>query len=220
MFKNHQPIISEYGRANPDNMARVLKFVILTIQTRLFNIPADMAALESARVPEELAGVLYGWKPDAVLQIDADKAAIFHQAESIYYHAANDREAAEELLPLFAQLRGLGLAKSGFACQLIYGVSACLDSHNIERFGIPWQNIKSSGLKNAKKLATRRKWISRYCDYVDKCGGTESLWDSWCEYVFNRPDETGFRMNGNRRAYESAYHVSALHCESLGLAAD
>ena len=32
MFAAHQPIIGAYGRDNPDNMAHVLTFVLMTIQ--------------------------------------------------------------------------------------------------------------------------------------------------------------------------------------------
>lgn len=221
MFTLHQKRISEYARQNPENFARVMKFVILTIRNRMFNLPADMETLDTGgQVAEDLPAILYGFKMDSVNQIDAEADSMYWQAESIVFHATNEREAAENLLDLFTGIHGLGLAKAGFVCQLIYGVSACLDSHNIERFGIPYKHLKSATFKSARTLKTRRKWISRYCDYVEQCGGTESLWDSWCEYVYKRPDETGYKINGNRTVYKSAFHVSGLHCESLGLAVD
>ena len=221
MFAIHQKRVSEYARQNPENMARVLKFVILTIRNRLFNLPADMATLDSGgETAAEINSILYGWKLDSVNQIDAEKDSLFWQAEEIVYHATSERDAAEKLLVLFASIKGLGLSKAGFAAQLIYGISACLDSHNLERFGINPNHVKSCNYKDAKTPKTRAKYVARYCEYVEKCGGTESLWDSWCEYVFARPDAVGFKMNGNKSVYESAYHVSALHCESLGLAAD
>lgn len=219
MFANHQPIIAKYARQNPDNFARVLKFVILTIRARLFNLPADMERLENPETAAEQSGLLYGSKSLAVAQIESRAESLYAQAESIFYHSESPRAAAESLLNLFTGIHGIGLAKAGFCAQLIYGVSACLDSHNIERFGIPKSALKSSTFKKAKTARTRAKWIRRYCDIVENCGGTESLWDSWCAYVYNRPDETGFKMNGNRLTYKSAEHVSALHCESLGLAA-
>lgn len=221
MFAVHQKRISNYARQNPDNMARVLRFVILTIRNRLFNVPADMATLDSGgATAEEINGVLYGFKLDSVNQIDAEAESLYWQAEEIVFHATSEREAAENLLNLFTSIHGLGLAKAGFAAQLIYGVSACIDSHNLERFGINPNSIKSSTFKNAKTYKTRQKYIARYCDIVEKCGGTEFLWDSWCAYVHARPDDVGLKMNGNESVYKSAHHVSALHCESLGLAAD
>lgn len=221
MFAIHQKRISDYARKNPQNMARVLKFVVLTIRNRLYNLPADMETLDTGgQAADDINGILYGFKRKSIDQIDAESESLYAQAESIVFHATSEREAAENLIDLFTGIHGLGLAKAGFAAQLIFGVSACLDSHNISRFNIPWYHMKSSAFKNVKRLDKRRAWISRYCDHVDTCGGTESLWDSWCEFVYHRPDDTGYKMNGNKAAYKSAYHVSALHCESLGLAAD
>lgn len=216
MFANHQPVISAYARENPENFANVLKFVILTIRARLFNIPADMDTLERPETPDALAGVLYGFKADSIAQIEREAESLHWQAESIVYHAESERETAANLLNLFTGVHGFGLAKAGFAAQLIYGVSACIDSHNLARFNIAASAIKSSTFKNAKAHKTRDKWIQRYCDIVKKCGGTESLWDSWCEYVYARPDTVGAKIGV---AYHSAEHVSALHCTSLGLPA-
>lgn len=219
MFANHQPRIAAFARENPSNFSRVMCFVVLSIRTRLFNVPADMETLyDQNQTTDDLAGILYGSKGEAIGQIEAEAESLYWQAEEIFYHAKTTRELAENLLNLFVSIHGIGLAKAGFCAQLIYGVSACLDSHNLERFGIPESQIKSSTFKRVKTLKTRWCWIRRYCDLVEKCGGTESLWDSWCAYVHQRPDETGFKMNGNRTVYESAFHVSGLHCESLGLA--
>ena len=153
MFANHQYRISAYARQNPDNMARVLKFVILSIRTRLYNLPADMDSLENPESEDTLTGILYGFKAAAIDQITNEAAALYWQAESIVFHATSKRESAENLLNLFTGIHGLGLAKAGFACQLIYGVSACLDSHNLERFGISPNAIKSSTFKNAVMLS-------------------------------------------------------------------
>ena len=221
MFATHQKRIQEYARGDPQHMARVLKFVILTIRNRFYNLPADMETLDTGgNVAGELESVLYGFKMAAINQIDSEIESIYAQAESIFFHAETRREAAEGLLNLYTGIFGLGLAKAGFVAQLCYGVSACLDSHNIARFDIPWAHMKSSTFKNVKRMSTRAMWIRRYCEYVEKAGDTESLWDSWCELLVTRPDETGFKMNGNRAAYKSAFHVSGIHCESLGLAAD
>jgi hypothetical protein len=218
MYSNHQPLIAKYGRKNPDNMARVLSFVILTIQNRLFNVPADLAAIEGeADSAEEYSGILYGWKRESIEQIQREKDSLHYQAEEILYLSENTEQAEENLLALFASIHGLGLAKAGFAIQLLYGLSGCLDSHNIERFNIPENHIKSCNYKNAKTYKTRIKYIKRYCEYIRKCGGTESLWNSWCSFVANRPDTVGFKMLGNKTVYRDANHVSEYHCIALGI---
>lgn len=224
MFAQHQPKISVFARQNPDNFARVLRFVVLTIRNRLFNLPADMETLHAALYGEsgqysdsDIRGILMGSKAAAVAQIDTEKDGLFWQAESIVYHAETERDAARELIRLFATIHGIGIAKAGFCAQLIYGVGGCLDGHNLERFGINPNCVRSSNYKGLKTLKNRDKMLDNYLDICEKFGGCESLWDSWCEYVFARPDDTGRKMNGNKSAYKSADHVSALHCESLGI---
>ncbi len=214
MFYKHQAIISEYGRTDSESFARVLNFVVLTIRARLFNIPADMEMLERPESPDDLSGILYGFKARAIGQIEMESRLIYGQAESIWYHAESRRQAEESLLNLFRTIHGFGLVKSGFACTLLYGVSACLDGHNLARFNIPRYAFHSTHYKRAKTLKTRRRYITKYCDLVQRCGGTASLWDSWCEFVYARPDSVGDKIGV---AYKSAYHVSALHCYSLGL---
>ena len=224
MFSNHQKRIGDYARRDADSMARVFSFVVLTIRERLATIPDAMATLDAARdgdgtAQNEIDSILYGSKRAAIYQIDAEKDSIYWQAESIVYHAESERDAARELIRLFASIHGVGLAKAGFMAQLCYGVGGCLDSHNIERFGINPNAIKSCRYKNAKRLSTRDRILNQYLDLCESFGGAESLWDSWCHYVATRDDPTGFRMNGNAPLYRDAEHVSALHCESLGIAA-
>ncbi len=226
MFDIHQPKISAYGRASPDQFAAVLRFVVITIQNRLFNCPADCETIAEAITGEasegierEAAGILYGHKRAAVEAIQAEREAYYWQAEEIAFHAENERQAAGDLIALFVSIKGIGLVKAGFACQLLYGFepAGCLDRHNIERFQIKPSRINSNRYKNAKRAATRRAIISEYLDLCEAAGGCRALWNSWCEFLAIRPDQVGFRMNGNRPLYSSASHVSALHCEALGI---
>ena len=218
MFARDQVKIGEYALTSSDNMEKVLSFVVLTIRNRLFNLPADMETLERPNSPEELAGVLYGFKSKSIEYIAIQKESIFEQLNQIIYFAETNRDKEIRLLELFAQVPGLGLVKSGFACQLIAGVSGCVDMHNIAIHKVNPNHINSNRYKRAKKLSTRRAKLEFYCDLVERLGGTEYLWDSWCEYLSNHIDETGLKMNGNISPYKSASHVSALHCVSLGIA--
>ncbi len=221
MFKTHQSAIAEFGRANPDNFARVLKFVILTIQTSLASIPADMESLdnfESGRADESIDGILYGWKLQAIADINRDKESLFSFCEHIESTADSDIDKTAAMLEHFSARVGFGLAKSGFAIQCLYGNSggrfaACLDSHNLARFGIPESKFRATRFKNAKTTKTRRKIVAEYiatCDKVSAESGrdsiAESLWNSWCEFV-------AAKSNGRRTGFD----VSQLHLESLGL---
>ena len=222
MYDLHQKRISEYGRHSPDNMARVLSFCVLSIRNRLWNTIVDMETLAEPESQDVLSGVLYGFKAQAIAEIDSRAGDIFAMAESAFYHADSERDAAESLLHVFMTCYGLGLAKSGFAVQLLYPISAiaCIDSHNLERFGINPNAINSNRYKRAKTLKTKQRKVSEYCDYVAKIGGAnpaQYFWDTWCAYVFARPDKTGQNMNHGTPFYKSAFHVSALHCRAFNL---
>ena len=217
MYNRDQAKISEFARANSDNFGKVLSFVVLTIRNRLFNLPADMETLQNPPNQEELAGVLYGFKMASIEYIEINKESLFQQAELINYFAETTRDKERQLLELFAQIFGIGLVKSGFICQLIYGVSGCIDMHNIAIHQVNPNSINSNRYKNAKRLKTRRAKLDFYCDLVSKCGGTEALWNNWCIYLSKREDKTGEKMNRNVSPYKSANHVSALHCISLGI---
>ncbi len=217
MYSRDQKKISKFGRANSDNMAKVLSFVVLTIRNRLYNLPADMATLEFPDSEDALRGILYGFKMESIQYIDLHKDSIFEQAEQIFYFAESSRECEIRLLELFAQIFGIGLVKAGFCSQLLYGVGGCIDFHNINLHKVNPNTINSNRYKRAKTLKTRRAKLDFYCDLVSKCGGTESLWNSWCENLFSVDDETGKKMNHNESPYKSASHVSELHCIALGI---
>ncbi len=218
MFDCHQSAIEKYGRANSQNFARVLKFVILTIQTSLESVAnVDMNELdqfESGRASESIDGILYGWKFAAVEEINRDKDSLFSLCEHINSTADSDYDKSAALIEIFAARKGFGLAKGGFAIQLLYGNSggryaACLDSHNLKRFGISPYKFRADRFKNAKTTKTRRKIIAEYIDACDKIAGPNiaaGLWNSWCEFV-------AAKSNGRRTGFE----ISELHVKALNL---
>lgn len=205
MFANHQPAISAYARQSPDNLARVIQFVVLTIRQPLYNVPADMAQAEAGG--QDAMAVLWGWKHDAYAAAWRDRATIYAQCEDIWQHAKTREQAADDLLAYLATLPGLGLAKAGFVAQLAYGVSGCIDTHNLQLFGFSPRAFRGDKFKELKSLKQRRTKVRKYNSAVDRCGGTQSLWDGWCEFVAAKYPQ----------AYRDAFHVSAIHCEALGL---
>lgn len=223
MYEKHQGFIADYAQASADNMANVLRFVVITIQNRLFNVPGDLETVNNAIQGlgdyAQAQGILYGHKAQAIDYIEAYKRDIFEQAKLIDYFEPCEIERAASLLGLFASIPGLGLVKAGFCVQLCFNQDkvGCLDSHNIERFGINPNKVSSKRYKQVKRLSTKRKALLDYIDLCQHFGGARELWDSWCEYLSQREDKTGEKFNGNKPLYESAYHVSALHCVALGI---
>ncbi len=206
MFASDQPKISAYARASAENMARVYQFVVLTVQTPLARVVNGDIDLAAEGGPDAM-GVLYGWKLNAYATAWADREEIYHNLEDMWCHRESDRSAADRMLVYLSSFPGLGFAKAGFVLQLAYGVSGCLDTHNLTRFGIP-ANYYSKRHFN-KKPQSRLVWARRYNDHIEQLGGTAKLWDTWCEYVAN--------SSRYRQWYDDARHVSRMHCAAFGL---
>lgn len=202
MYAQHQPIISEFARRNADNFADVITFVYLTIHNPFQRVKAEML---DVRKRGSDSAALWGWKRGAYVYVQEHKVGIFEDCERIWNETPCS-EVRETLVMYLAKLPGLGFAKAGFVAQLIYGVSACLDTHNMQRFNIGPNTFKARKAK-AKNLKVRARHWREYHYIVDAEGGTEGLWDSWCHYVAEQWPTS----------YENGEHVSRLHCECLGL---
>jgi len=204
MFDTHQKTISEYAQACPDNFAKVHQFVLLTIRTPLYRVPQDTKTAQRGG-PEALA-VLWGWKHEAYNHAEVHARETLSYLEHVHADAtAGDHDRTGAMLEYLADMPGLGLVKAGFITQLCYGLGGCLDTHNLARFNIPPRTFE--GFKRKRTIKGRRAMIARYLEACDKSGGTEALWDTWCEHVANKyPD-----------IYKNADHVSELHCEALNL---
>lgn len=194
MFAEHQPAIAAHAR-DPDGFRRIVRFVLLTIQEPLSRAPAFMLRIETGD-----SAPLWGFKGTA------DKWWEHHYvtAHAICQTYADMRDT-DGLVAYLSQCPGLGLAKGGFVAQLCWGLSGCLDSHNVKRYGI---NPNTVAARKVKRFTTARARASEYNAACDTLGGTRALWDSWCTYV---ADSGGYGEG------LSADAVSALHCTALGL---
>lgn len=202
MFYAHNPIIREYAQSGPDAAADVARFVIATIQQSIERVPE--IAREFRHMGSESL-YAFGWK-GAAIDWHNDNAERTHgDALAIYHNADCERDAEIALTAYFASLPGLGLAKGGFMAQLCFGLSGCLDSHNLARFGINPGPYKASAYKALRRDVSRHQRAADYVTHIHALGGPAGLWDSWCDYVAElRPDVFGDGFD------VSACHVAAL----------
>lgn len=204
MFKRDQARIARYAGASPDNLTRVLQFVILTIRQPLHRMAADFDTIELGG--NDALGVLFGWKFEAYNHVYTKRRTITSYVEHVARVGLSDRDHAIALIEYFADLPGFGIVKAGFAAQLLAGVGACLDSHNIERYGLRAADF--ARFKTLRTAKARQRKVARYVDLCMELGTSQEHWDSWCEYVAdNQP-----------KIYQSADIVSRCHCQALGLA--
>jgi hypothetical protein len=206
MYDMHQVKIERYAKANADNWFKTIQFVLLTIQQPLWQIPEQMK-LVNAKGSEAhclwgVKGRAWAWHQERMHET-YDYAMMLDQSEP------NPEYAAHDVLMYLASLPGLGLAKGGFLAQCVFGLVGCLDSHNIERFNLSKSQVSASAFKQAKTVTTRQRKVTQYLDLCNELGGCKGLWDSWCSYVYER--------NAHTMRYDSAMHVSATHCEALGI---
>lgn len=203
MYATHARRIQAWANENPDNLARVIQLAIVSAHAPFHRLVTDMRIAED---PNEALAVLFGWKARAYHEAWETRETIAEACAGAM-DAATPREAADNVLGVLARQHGLGFAKAGFVAQMAYGVSGCLDTHNLQRWGIKPYLIRSRIKERPMTEAGYLTRVAMYNEVVYSHGGPETLWDSWCKYVAIRYP--------NR--YKNAYHVSSLHCEALGL---
>lgn len=194
MYREHAGAIQAWVREEPAaRLADVGAFVQATIQQ-----PLDRAVKDTRSILRGDLRSLWGFKRGAIAELAEAAPALCR-----LYESGADRDT---LLVEASRVHGFGLPKAGFLLQCAFGVSACLDTHNLTRFGV---NPGAFRFRVNASDALRLKKARAYHAAVDECGGTEGLWNSWCEYVAARQSSK----------YRDAEHVSGLHCVALGIAA-
>jgi hypothetical protein len=209
MYKNHQPIIGAWARDDAENLRDVMHFVILTVRQSLRVAVGSLNGLKSEHENERDAAersYLWGWKHEAWDLVEANHVEIYETLEALWISSGNPDVVEDEMLAYVAALPGFGLVKAGFVLQIAYGISGCLDTHNVRRFGLD-PNMLNAHKGKARKHSTRMRHAKRYRKMVVMLGGPEGLWDSWCAYVAERQPAR----------YSCAMTVSALHAEAFDL---
>lgn len=193
MFAEHQPLISVSARRSPEGFKRVCQFVLATIRVRLPEACAATRKLASSGEREPLA--YFGSKLDGLDYLDAHAEQLWSHCEHLAA-TLNGRELENALVDVLMDIPGIGFAKAGFIAQLAYGVSGCIDTHNLVRFGMRMREFRSA---SGMSTRNRRRQVERYNETVAQCGGTAALWDAWCAYV------------SARQGYGTADEISAMH---------
>ena len=194
MFSTHQSTISDFALGSNVGLERTFRLVFLSIRQPFHSMAKQMQDVDTNGLQSPY---LFGWKRDGLAFVRANASGLRHALAGVPAGYGD----AEALLKV-ASVPGLGLVKAGFVCQLVTGSVGCLDSHNLERFGLNANAFKygagaSDGLKRKKALA--------YLDACWKAGGCESLWDGWCNHVAeNQP-----------KHWRSGFDVSAMHQSAI-----
>ena len=195
MFAEHQPQLSRLGRASPDGLLRIATFALCTIRQPLRIACADYKLVRSGDT-----GSLFGAKHAGLAYLGRHAPELWEACEYAY-ETADDDTASNLILSTLSRVPMLGPAKAGFVTQMVYGLSGCVDTHNLARFDLPLRHFEVN-----KRNPNRVRAIVRdYNAFCRKVGGTAALWDGWCQYLAERDPVN----------YPSAERVSKLHLVPL-----
>lgn len=197
MFAEHQPHLAILGRGNPAGFFRISLFALLTIRQ-----PLRIACVDYVQVRQGNLNPLWGMKHKGYSYLQQHSPELWERCEYAF-ETLPDIDAENVILAILNDIPGIGPAKSGFICQMIYGLSGCIDTHNLKRFGIPERTFRGKEAKLSPK-----RLFQTYRDYNSFCrkhGGTEKLWNGWCNYL----------ANNDPINYASGYRVSQLHLTPL-----
>ena len=189
MYQNHQPNIEKFARKNPDNFAQVVLFVSATIQQMFHTVPAIVDDVREHGLDSKH---LWGSKKDTWRYTLENKDLLF---ETVF----SNMDLEDKLLSI-AEIPGIGLVKAGFV-QLCGCEVGCLDVHNLRRFGLNAQTFKFGKVK----YLTARKKATLYLNTCVQCGGSETLWDEWCQLIAEKYPQR----------WRSAHDVSQAHEEII-----
>ena len=193
MFNLHQKAIQNACIDNPETIAQVMITTINSIRTHWYlvggmNDDVNRLGLDSRYLNNAV-------KSKAFKYIHRNKKAICQRFND-YRQGKID---LPDLLLYIAECPNLGLPKAGFVIQFVLGEIGCLDSHNMARFGLNPSAFKFGA--NASYSLMRKKAEL----YIDTCGGSENLWNTWCDYLAS--------INPNK--YNNGFHVSELHVDFI-----
>jgi hypothetical protein len=212
MYAKHARAIQAWSAKSPDNLARVVQLSIVSAHAPFSRIVTDMA--DAVDGGPSSAAVLYGWKAKAFADIwDEREAIAWNLADTqiaLDYAEMSEANAADHALAYLAGFHGLGFAKAGFALQMALGISGCLDVHNLRKAGHSSNVCRMDTSRIPGRRVSPHTAIARAAAYnriVYSMGGPSGLWDAWCEEMAARYP----------KRYSSAFHVSSLHCEALGV---
>ena len=194
----------------PDAMVNTGLFVLLTIQAGLSTVRGSMIKVERDAY---YADCLWGKKAKGYEYLVDHKDYLYGKLYQIAdKHGYESKQACVEIIRLFMHVPNLGMVKAAFMAQCLGFDTACLDSHNLTRFGIPASatkvNMKAKEKTILRKITDYVHLCHSYAEHGDdpQVSTAEYWWNTWCHYV------AGNRAN---RALDTGDVVSRFHVECI-----
>ena len=198
MFRNHNSKINSFSQRNANNLALVILMVSLSIQQKWSTVGHMLSS-----VKREKKDSIYVWGNKAATYdyVSTHKHFMYGQMRATMNSFYSDDLKAFKLMKIFLRIDGLGIAKSGFVCQLVSGLVGCMDVHNIKTYDIdPNSLVLNKNLISKRGIENNDKKIRQYIKLCHDYS-TENLWNSWCSMIADKYPKD----------FVDASHVSELH---------
>lgn len=223
-FRRHGKVVNAFAQSSEENMAQTIMFAALTANRQFTTVfgyfPVLVSVLKNApgivaQNGEDLFHVSLGIAamglPEMKMLVNSDSAKYISKIWRDKARIAATLDSLHRqknyvgMLDFLTGLKvGLGHVKAAFAIQLIYGVLACLDVHNIRVYaklgqlgGMASNDIDR--INKAMKLSKRtgsQDYYSAVQTIMDRFGlESQHFWDIWNDYVVRTPDSVGQYAN-------------------------
>lgn len=204
MFHDDQPIIQAYGAASPDHTYKVLEFVIATANRKFAMVPR---VLQTG----------HGFSQAQRTSLDF----LYAGRHMVYASIQAKQHDPIELMTYLVSLPHLGVAKAGFAAQLLTGTVGCMDVWNMKDAHLmrvldiqdvslfPKQIMRIDSQTSDKAIFSK---LFQYCGFCAKVGSA-FLWDNWCATLAAQYSPTNMLY-----PWRTAQNVSTFHLQCLDLA--
>jgi len=196
MFVRDQGMIEAFAKQSPKNTESVAVFVIASIRTQLVTLPRIMKTYRkrgrnglAELMPKQREGILY---------VRKNRDWLYNLVENY----RNGGISTEQVLLELQRIPCIGLVKAGFMLQCLTGKVGCLDCHNLKEYGYKEGSFKLSHNKHTE--GNLRK-VRNYVETCEEIGGSEFLWNQWCEGMANRYP----------KHFSNADAVSFLHTDAI-----
>ncbi|MEK9895073.1 MAG: hypothetical protein VW518_01425 [Burkholderiaceae bacterium] len=193
MFATHQKQIEKACKSDINICAEALQFVSRSIRNHFYRMP--IITFQENTMGVEAPSLQQQIKREAFEYINANKKFLH---KNLY---SNDLSVAEKILSM-TSIPGIGIVKAGFIVQLCTGQVGCLDVHNLKMFGLTESTFKFS--KSVRQNTALAK-INLYIETCQKLGGSEFLWDNWCEFIAKKYP----------KHFKSAEEISKMHVDLI-----
>ena len=195
MYKRDQAMIQHFASQSERNTELVAVFVIASIRTQLSTLPRIMKTYRKRGLngldelmPKQKEGIAY---------VRQNRKWLFNLVERYKKGCITTEETLLEL----QNIPCIGLVKAGFMLQCLAGEVGCLDCHNLRKHDMPETSFKMA--HNRVTDANLRK-VSIYVQTCQDLGGSEVLWNEWCEGMADRYGR-----------FEDGNAVSFLHSDAI-----